>query len=508
MTHYIQTGDYQIHPVAGHIWHQGETVKVRPKTFELLLLLTEARGELVSKQEILRRVWDDVSVDEQVVFQSIKELRKIFHDADAIKTVPRKGYAWTLPVEEIDLTKQRAQEKTDDTPTDTLRWRFPAILGFGLLLVLVIWAAFQKEDKSTLEAGAVIVLPVASNLSDTDHTWVRYGAMDHLIRRLPASDHFGVYQTIDVLDVIKRAGISAERFSHADISRIFSVTGAALIVEAKLGGTPHEYQLLYTLHERSNTEKGVLLADRVENGLDRLAARITQKIGKKNLGTGGTYYSDFANEMMAAALEHMQTEDFASAEKYLEAAVKTEPDNMAAKRLLAHSLVAQNKSEKAASVLEDGLQHAEATDSKRELARLYYLKGIHKLQNRDFQAGLDFLSLAADEAEALKDWLYLGYISEYKGHAKRALGDLPAAQEHYRTAIEYHQIIQCPYGQAMGLLNMARTAHDLGDEAGAQSNTQSALEIIENRDLRSLEAEASRWAATLDKRMDQNSSNP
>lgn len=497
MTKYIQTGDYQIHPVAGHIQSGGQIVKVRPKTFELLLLLTEARGELVSKQEILRKIWDDVSVDEQVVFQSIKELRKIFNDASVIKTVPRKGYAWALPVEMIDLAEQRNSQENTAARSKAPRWMGTAILGLALALVVAAATLLPGEDKSAVEAGAVIVLPVANNLTDTDHRWVRYGAMDHLIRRLPASDWYGIYQTVDVLDVVKRAGLSSERFTRADISRIFSVTGAALVVESTLAGSPREYQLLYTLHGRGTMEKGAFLADRIDEALDRLAIRIMRRIGPETNISADTYRSEFANEMIATGLGFMQTDDFASAEKYLDAAVETEPDNIAAKRLLAHSLVAQNSQEKAAVILKEALQQAQMIGNRREQARLNYWAGINKLQNREFEAGLDFLSLAAEEAEALKDWLYLGYIAEYRGHAQRAMGNLSVAQEWYQTAISYHQVIQCPYGHALGLMNVARVAYELGDVAGSFAHTESALGIIEKRELYSLKKEVTTWMTML-----------
>lgn len=492
MTDFIQTGDYQIHPVAGQVLHRGQSINVRPKTFELLLMLVEARGALVSKQELLAEIWTDVSVDEQVVFQSIKELRKVFGTIEAIKTVPRKGYAWTLPVETIS----KPQPSAAKTGLSTRRLAVTGSL--VLLLFLVVMTLFRDTDEQRAKAGAVIVLPVVSTLTDADHRWVRYGAMDHLIHRLPATETVGVYQAGDVLDVVKRAGISGDGFTRPDIARIFSVTGAALVVETAIGGTPREYQLLYTIHDRNGIEKGALLADRIEAALDQLATKINQKIGQKDALSIDDYRSDFANEMIASALEQMQKEEFASAEKLLDAAVATEPNNIVAKRLLAQALVTQNLTDKAGAVLKVGLQQAQEAGNRAELLRLNYWAGVDRMQNGDWDGGLAYLSVAAQEADALRDWLYLGYIAEFRGHAQRAMGNLEHAEQQYRTAIDYHRVIQCPYGEAQGLLNIARVSLQRGNRDGAYATTQSALQIISERDLHSLSDEATRWMISLE----------
>jgi DNA-binding winged helix-turn-helix (wHTH) protein/tetratricopeptide (TPR) repeat protein len=496
VTHYIETGDFHIHPVAGQVSRAGEAVNVRPKTLQLLLLLLEARGALVSKEDILGKVWDDVHVDEQVVFQSVKELRKIFGTASVIKTVPRKGYAWTLPVHDRNTT-------APSPPKGEGRGKqgFARLASLAALLVVFAGLAltfFRAPDDASSGAGAVIVLPVVNTLTDADHRWVRYGAMDHLIHRLPPSDTYGVYQAGDVLDVVKRAGITELHFTRGDIARIFTVTGASLIVEATLAGTPREYQLLYRLHERGDMEKGALLADSVYGALDQLARVITVRLGRHTVVDESAYHSDFANEMTASALELMQAEDFASAEKFLAAATATEPGNIVAKRLLVQALVSQNKSAEAAPVLATGLQQAHAAGNRHELLRLNYWAGVDRMRNGQWQAGLDFMDAATREADALKEWLYLGYIAELRGHAGRAMGEFEAARQRYRAAVDYHKVIQCPYGQAQGFLNLARVTLDLGDTAGAVTHTQSALKLIESRELHSLERDAAAWKATLD----------
>lgn len=494
MTDRIQTGDYQIYVPRGEVRFGDEIISIRPKTFELLLLLLEARGELVSKQEILKKVWDDVAVDEQVVFQSVKELRKVFQNADPIKTVPRKGYAWTLPIAPAaEQTTETTRTRRDNISTK----RLGAILSMAFALIIAVSIVFWEAGTTAHPTGSVIVLPVKSQLNDTDHRWVRYGAMDHLIHRLPPADSFGTYQTVDVLDVLKRADVSGETVSRADIEKIFAVTGASLIVELTLAGTPREYQLLYTLHERSGAAKGVVLSDRVNGAVDSLAATIGHRMGLPSILDGNEYRTEFANELMASALEQMQSDNFAAAIELLEAAIATEPGNIAAKRLLIQNLVRQNSTAKVKAVIASAIPQAETAANKHEFVRLNFWAGVNEVVDGEYEAGLMYLERAAAKANDIKDWLYLGYVAEMKGHIRRATGDYAEARTWYETALQHHQIIECPYGQAQGLLNLARISLDMGDLSGATEKTEASLVVIEERELASMREEAQRWKKTL-----------
>lgn len=74
----------------------GIPVRLPPKEFETLRCLAEAGGQLVTKEQLLRRVWAGVHVDPGTIAQRICALRKILgerkHGPGYIATVPRRGY--------------------------------------------------------------------------------------------------------------------------------------------------------------------------------------------------------------------------------------------------------------------------------------------------------------------------------------------------------------------------------------------------------------------------------
>lgn len=72
----------------------GRYVDLRPRSFAVLRLLAEQAGHLVTKDELIAKVWDDVAVTEDSLSQCIADIRKAIGDEErrVLRTIPRKGY--------------------------------------------------------------------------------------------------------------------------------------------------------------------------------------------------------------------------------------------------------------------------------------------------------------------------------------------------------------------------------------------------------------------------------
>ncbi|HSR50153.1 MAG TPA: winged helix-turn-helix domain-containing protein [Acidobacteriota bacterium] len=87
----------------GALYRKDANLNLRPKTFKTLHFLLQNPGRLVTKQELMDRVWSDATVTDDVLVQSIADIRRALGD-DArnpsfIRTVPRRGYVFMKPVE-------------------------------------------------------------------------------------------------------------------------------------------------------------------------------------------------------------------------------------------------------------------------------------------------------------------------------------------------------------------------------------------------------------------------
>lgn len=93
----------------------GEAVPLTPKAFELLLILVESQGRLLTKAELMNRIWPDRFVEEGNLTQTVSVLRKALgeqpHEHHYIVTEPGQGYRFVAEVGESQ--EDEGKPKTD-----------------------------------------------------------------------------------------------------------------------------------------------------------------------------------------------------------------------------------------------------------------------------------------------------------------------------------------------------------------------------------------------------------
>lgn len=97
MTSNAQTyafGPYRLDAAGRQLLRNGVSVPLKPKAFDLLMVLVAHRGRLLSKDDLLRLVWPGTAVEESSLTQNVYELRRaLASDSQcAIENVPRRGY--------------------------------------------------------------------------------------------------------------------------------------------------------------------------------------------------------------------------------------------------------------------------------------------------------------------------------------------------------------------------------------------------------------------------------
>src|SRR6266542_3179413 len=93
----------------------GQSVVLRPRAFDLLAALVDRAGHLVTKDELLDRVWPKMVVEETALRVQLSALRKVLGD-EAIATVSGQGYRFTLPVTMGDAEANRASTAKQNLP--------------------------------------------------------------------------------------------------------------------------------------------------------------------------------------------------------------------------------------------------------------------------------------------------------------------------------------------------------------------------------------------------------
>ncbi|HEU0007949.1 MAG TPA: winged helix-turn-helix domain-containing protein, partial [Terriglobia bacterium] len=76
----FRVGQWLVQPQLNLIQGPGGTTSVEPKAMEVLVCLSQQSGEVVSKERLMQTVWADTFVTDEVLTNSIWELRKAFGD--------------------------------------------------------------------------------------------------------------------------------------------------------------------------------------------------------------------------------------------------------------------------------------------------------------------------------------------------------------------------------------------------------------------------------------------
>src|SRR5438445_2666198 len=106
----IRFGAFELDVQSGELRKHGLRTRLTPQSFQVLLLLLERRGEVVTREALRRKLWPaDTFVDFDMGLSSaVKKLREALGDSAEnprfVETIPRRGYRFIAPVDEPAAT--------------------------------------------------------------------------------------------------------------------------------------------------------------------------------------------------------------------------------------------------------------------------------------------------------------------------------------------------------------------------------------------------------------------
>jgi DNA-binding winged helix-turn-helix (wHTH) protein len=181
-------GPYRMEPAECQLLRDGQQTTLRPKLFDLLGVLVEHSGQMLTKDELLVAVWPDTTIEESNLTVSINALRKVLGD-DYIETVARRGYRFTAAVRVVETgvsTHNPGPTLNYQTDATSAKFEFPGgamplhsqlyirrstddefLTAIGRRDSIVLVKGARQVGKSSLlarglqqarEAGAVVVL--------------------------------------------------------------------------------------------------------------------------------------------------------------------------------------------------------------------------------------------------------------------------------------------------------------------------------------------------------------
>jgi TolB-like protein len=182
-------GRWRLSPASRRLFADGTPVTLGGRAFDLLLALVEAKGEIVTKEALMRRVWPGAIVDDNSLQVQISALRKALgRDADLlITTVPRRGYCFTNKRQWREAAATAA--KAEEAPSTPSERPSPIVLPFQSLgdetgqgVAATILKATPQHPAT--DRPVVAVLPFDNIGGDTDQTYFVDGLTVDLVTDL------------------------------------------------------------------------------------------------------------------------------------------------------------------------------------------------------------------------------------------------------------------------------------------------------------------------------------
>jgi TolB-like protein len=204
-------GRYRLDASQRVLLRDGKPVSLTLKAFDTLIALVQKQGHVVNKDDLMKQVWPDACVEDSNLTQNIFTLRKVLGEtaegSKYIETVPRRGYRFVAPVDEVREVSSTLSKNTESYP-----------------------AVGQTSDVAgTRTTRFLAVLPFVNVSNDADTEYLSDGITESIINSLAQ---------LPLLRVMSRSTVFRYKRSELDARQI----GRELGVDAVLVGRVHSHE--------------------------------------------------------------------------------------------------------------------------------------------------------------------------------------------------------------------------------------------------------------------------
>jgi len=254
----IRFGVFELDPRSKELRKSGVRIKLQQKPLDLLLVLLEHPGEMLTRDELRRRLWPaDVYVDfDRNLNTAVVKLRDALGDSTDspryVETLPRLGYRFIAPINGIvpgfhgDVTSKKESDYNSVTPTRNLRkpwvpgsslkqYAMVSVTAFVILAALVVgldlgglrhrlwWKWSARSMPPPIESLAVI--PFENLSGDPSKDYFADGFTDELITDLAEQTK---------IRVVSRSSVERYKGSRKSLPEMARELGVDAIVEGSV----------------------------------------------------------------------------------------------------------------------------------------------------------------------------------------------------------------------------------------------------------------------------------
>ena len=291
--------DFELDLRAYQLRRAGRVLKLEPTPMELLLFLVEHRGELVTRDQIVERIWGkDVFLDtDNSINGAIRKIRQVLKDDPErprfVETVSGKGYRFIAPVGEPEA--QERQDRSPDLPGATIPTQVPtgtrrekrlavAVAAVAVFALAVLAYFYLRRTSKLTDKDTIVVADFTNTTGDPvfDET-LRQG----LAVQLEQSPFLSLISDERIQQMLKLMAKPADTRLTPEITReICERTASAAVLDGSIASLGNQYVL--GLRAEDCRTGDVLAEEQVQaarkeevlNALGQIASKFRTRVGE------------------------------------------------------------------------------------------------------------------------------------------------------------------------------------------------------------------------------------
>ncbi|HSE17674.1 MAG TPA: tetratricopeptide repeat protein [Pyrinomonadaceae bacterium] len=245
-SHSYEFGRFRLKTAERVLLREGELVPLTPKVFDILVTLVEHGGQVVAKDDLMKRVWPNTFVEEGNLTQNISLLRKALGESPGgvqfIETVPRRGYRFVAdtsqswgekpleptPAQQDDSPSVVSIPNTTSQPAGTRRTPLYALAAGVVVLGLVGLVYFTTgwgKPKEPTPIQSIAVLPFVYESADPDAEYINDKIAESLINSL---------SKLPQLRVVPRSVVAAYKGREIDPRKVGQELNVRAVVTGRM----------------------------------------------------------------------------------------------------------------------------------------------------------------------------------------------------------------------------------------------------------------------------------
>jgi len=243
----LRFGVFEVDLRAGELHKHGLRIRLQEQPFQLLALLLERPGQVVTREELQKKLWPaDTFIDfDHGLNKAVNKIRDALGDSAEspryVETVARRGYRFLAEVKTAEPAPLRSPEpalpplaaespdRSDlvDTPAlsnrllPSIAWKISAFVVLALLAAFAAWK-IHSRNRPASAIHSLAVLPLESLSNDASQDYFADGMTDELISDLGQ---------ISALRVISRTSVMAYKHARKPLPQIARELNVDAIVE-------------------------------------------------------------------------------------------------------------------------------------------------------------------------------------------------------------------------------------------------------------------------------------